>query len=66
MLTPESLCKSSRASPLLDFVKYVFSLGFSDVPNYEGLRSILVKVLNDRNMEPTFEYDWNKQQLASI
>ena len=65
-LTPETLCKSSRAAPFLDFAKNVFSLRFNDKPDYECLRRILVKALSERGMVPSDEYDWSPQKEVAL
>ena len=64
-LTPEELCKSSRAAPFIDFVQKVFALGFSDKPDYDTLRNILVQILHDRKMQADGEYDWTPTQQHS-
>lgn len=37
---------------------YLMSLRFFDQPNYEGIQSLFIDVLNDLGEDFDFEYDW--------
>ena len=60
ILTAKTLCQSSKAAPLYYFVENVFNLAFEDKPDYEYLRKLLEKVLTERDILFSAEYDWNE------
>jgi len=41
-------------------VENVFNLAFEDKPDYEYLRKLLEKVLTERDIFFSAEYDWNE------
>ena len=57
--TPETLCNASDSSRLLAFVKEIFKLQFTETPDYQKLKFLLVKQLLDLNDTPNGVFDWN-------
>ena len=59
ILTPELLCESPEGKRLLPFFKEVFSLRFTQRPDYDKLRFMLLKIMLEINQTPDHKYDWN-------
>jgi len=61
-VTPEGLCGDAVSKPvthkLTDFVKEVWSIQFTEAPNYNKLRFLLTKALLDVGKVPNKDYDW--------
>jgi serine/threonine protein kinase len=59
-MTPEDICPSAESRELVPFIQEVYSLGFSEEPNYSKLNFLLVKILMNANVVPDNQYEWNK------
>ena len=61
-MTPKDLCgnckEDSPAHCLLEFTEEVFSYEFDTKPDYERLRSILIKSMHNLGFSPSKNYDW--------
>ena len=42
--------------PLL---RYSYKLGYTETPNYDKIKFILIKILLDRNFKPDNKFDWS-------
>ena len=48
---------------LIVFAKQIFSLKFSEKPDYSHLKFLLEKNLMDRSMFPNKNFDWIERQI---
>lgn len=60
---PRLLCQSEETIRLLPFVENIFNLEYEEMPNYDKLRFMLLKIMLEMNMNPNNEYDWNKSAI---
>ena len=60
-LTPEKLVNGTSAEPMLQFIKYIFYMRFTEAPKYGKLRFMLVSILLDQNQVPDKIFDWSPQ-----
>lgn len=51
----------SYSRVFLEFTKYVYSLGFSDEPDYLKMKQLLHECLRSQNLELSSIYDWNSE-----
>ena len=61
-LTPRQHCLSSKSRAILPFIEMVFDLGFTQLPDYQGLKTILEEALTSINIPLTNEYDWMQKK----
>lgn len=60
--TPEELCKG-YAKEFCEYVHYTRNLAFEQEPDYNYLRGLLKKVLQDNSFNPDLiEFDWEKKR----
>lgn len=57
--------KDSRAWPLLKMISTIFSLSFSQTPDYFEYRNMLKQVLQSMNERSNNQFDWNKEWYNS-
>jgi len=55
-----------NSNHLLAFAEEIYSLKFSEKPNYNKLRFLLKKELLDLEKVPDKKYDWNQEHFKSI
>ena len=55
------LCKDFPEELKL-FINYIKNLDFTEVPDYEYLKNLLIKVMNKCKFENDFWYDWCKEK----
>ena len=55
------LCKDYPIE-LVNFVEYIKSLHFTEVPDYNYLKNLLKSIMKKNNMEIDFYYDWCKEK----
>jgi len=58
-MKPAEFCPLMDVNLLRDFADVVYLLTFTEKPDYDGLRFILVKCLLDRNHVPSKKMDWH-------
>jgi hypothetical protein len=51
---------------LLAFAEEIYSLYFSEKPNYNKLKFLLKKELLDLDKVPDKKYDWNQEHFKSV
>lgn len=50
------------AKELIEFAEYAYSLAYDEEPNYAKIRFLLSKVLLDKGLVPSDDFDWNKRE----
>jgi len=58
-MTPEKLC-TGDAKQLLPFAREIFNIEFTETPNYNKLKFMLVSLLLAHDMIPSLKFDWSK------
>ncbi len=51
---------------LLAFAEEIYSIAFSEKPNYNKLKFLLKKELLDLEKVPDKKYDWNQEHFKSV
>jgi hypothetical protein len=65
-MSPEDLCVSEHSLLILPYLKEVYSMSFTDEPDYNKLGFMLVKELMSIDQTPSNEFDWNKDWLMAL
>ena len=53
------------AKELTSLAEYAYSLSFEEEPNYSKIRFLMTKVLLEKDVVPSNDFDWNKSETIS-